>query len=113
MSESKPQNNFGPFLIMVFLFFIVGFLTTANSQFLGPLKNAFLKNSGSFQNTMATMITFSWFLAYPVFGGLGSWLVRNSGYKGTLIRGLWVMTGGVILTDASAWTTLLFLQPEH
>lgn len=108
MSESKPQNNFGPFLTMVFLFFIVGFLTTANSQFLGPLKNAFLKNSGSFQNTMATMITFSWFLAYPVFGGVGSWLVRNSGYKGTLIRGLWVMTGGVILTDASAWTTLLW-----
>lgn len=36
MSESKPQNNFGPFLTMVFLFFIVGFLTTANSQFLVP-----------------------------------------------------------------------------
>ena len=103
-AQTKQQNNIGPFLTMVFLFFIVGFLTTANTQFQGPLKNAFLKEAGSFQNTMATMITFSWFLAYPVFGGVGSWFIRNFGYKGTLIRGLWMMIGGVILMDASAWT---------
>ncbi len=107
-TDTKQQNNIGPFLTMVFLFFIVGFLTTANTQFQGPLKEAFLSEAGSFQNTMATMITFSWFLAYPIFGGVGSSFVRSSGYKGTLVRGLWLMIAGIILMDASAWVTQLW-----
>ena len=66
--ENKKTNYLGPFLSMVFLFLIVGFLTTANSQFQGPLKEAFLSNAGSLKNTFATLITFSWFLAYPICG---------------------------------------------
>lgn len=107
-TDKQQQNNIGPFLTMVFLFFIVGFLTTANTQFQGPLKNAFLREAGSFQNTMATMITFSWFLAYPIFGSVGARFVHRSGYKGTLIRGLGLMIGGIILMETSAWVTQLY-----
>lgn len=82
----------GPFLTMVFLFLIVGFLTTANTQFQGPLKETFLMKVGNLKNTFATLITFSWFLAYPICGSIGSSWISKYGYKGTLIRELWVIT---------------------
>ena len=61
MSNKQAQNvnYFGPFLTMVFLFFIVGFLTVVNQQFQNPLKQALLSNAGNIQNTLATLITFS------------------------------------------------------
>lgn len=109
MSKTEVQKNYiGPFLTMVFLFFIVGFLTTANTQFQGPLKAAFLSEAGTLKNTMATLITFSWFLAYPVFGNVGSRLVVSSGYKGTLVRGLAMMIGGIVLLALSSWVTTSF-----
>lgn len=109
MTEQNIQKSYlGPFLTMVFLFFIVGFLTTANTQFQGPLKAAFLSEAGSFKNTMATMITFSWFLAYPVFGNVGARLVNNTGYKGTLVRGLMLMIAGIIFLALSSWVTVHF-----
>lgn len=106
--ENKKTNYLGPFLSMVFLFLIVGFLTTANSQFQGPLKEAFLSNAGSLKNTFATLITFSWFLAYPICGSIGSAWVNKYGYKGTLIRGLILMTVGLLLFFASSEFTVLF-----
>lgn len=106
--ENKKTNYLGPFLSMVFLFLIVGFLTTANSQFQGPLKEAFLSNAGSLKNTFATLITFSWFLAYPICGPIGSAWVNKYGYKGTLIRGLVLMTVGLLLFFASSEFTVRF-----
>ena len=91
---NQKTNYMGPFLTMVFLFFIVGFLTTANTQFQGPLKEAFLSGAGGLKNTFATLITFSWFLAYPLAGPVGSRWVDRRGYKTTLIRGLAVMACG-------------------
>lgn len=44
--QEKQVNYMGPFITMVFLFFIVGFLTTANTQFQGPLKETFLAEVG-------------------------------------------------------------------
>lgn len=64
----KETNYLGPFLTMVFLFLLIGFLTTANTQFQGPLQETFLSQVGSMKNTLATLITFSWFLAYPIAG---------------------------------------------
>lgn len=81
--KTNGRNHLGPFITMVFLFFIVGFLTTANTQFQGPLKEAFLSKAGGLKNTIATLITFSWFLAYPIAGGIGSKWVAKHGYKGT------------------------------
>ena len=107
--DNIKTNYLGPFLTMVFLFLIVGFLTTANGQFQGPLKAAFLSDAGNMKNTLATLITFSWFLAYPACGGLGSRWIALYGYKGTLIRGLVVMIVGLLLFFLSAWLSVFFI----
>ena len=104
MSNTKSEENYlGPFITLVFLFFIVGFLTTANGQFQGPLKAAFLSGAGDLKNTFATLISFSWFLAYPLTGGIGSSWVSKFGYKGTLIRALLVMSIGLGIFFTSSW----------
>lgn len=105
MEQNKP-NYLGPFITLVFLFFVVGFLTTANTQFQAPLKETFLANAGRFQNTFATMITFSWFLAYPLAGPVGSRWVNRHGYKGTLLRSILVMLAGLLLFFSSSWYTV-------
>ncbi len=107
--KTIETNYIGPFLTMVFLFLIVGFLTTANGQFQGPLKAAFLSDAGNMKNTLATLITFSWFLAYPVCGSLGSKWIACYGYKGTLIRGLVVMIVGLLLFFLSAYFSAFFV----
>lgn len=79
MTQQEKQINYmGPFITMVFLFFIVGFLTTANTQFQGPLKETFLSEVGGLKNTFATLITFSWFLVWGIersgfFNGREKW----------------------------------------
>jgi FHS family L-fucose permease-like MFS transporter len=109
-----PQevNYLGPFITLVFLFFIVGFLTTANGQFQGPLKEAFLSGAGNLKNTFITLITFSWFLAYPLTGGIGSGWVTKFGYKGTLIRALLVMVGGLGIFFLSSLFTVKFPESK-
>lgn len=91
---------------MVFLFFIIGFLTTANTQFQAPLKDLFLANGGTMRNTLTTLITFSWFLAYPIFGILGSKLVDSRGYKATLLSGLAIMFLGLGCFWLSSWVSV-------
>lgn len=109
MTQQEKQINYvGPFITMVFLFLIVGFLTTANTQFQGPLRETFLANVGDLKNTFATLITFSWFLAYPLSGGIGSLWTTKHGYKGTLIRSLFIMIGGLGLFFLSSWFTVQF-----
>lgn len=108
MVHEKQVNYVGPFITLVFLFFVVGFLTTANGQFQGPLKAAFLQNAGDLKNTFATLITFSWFLAYPLTGGIGSSWVTKYGYKGTLVRGLFIMIVGLFTFFLSSWFTVQF-----
>lgn len=109
MTTQKQQTGYlGPFLTMVFLFFIVGFLTTVNNQFQVPLQKAFLDGVGALKNTFTTLITFSWFLAYPIFGGVGSRWTVNYGYKGTLLRSLVVMVAGLALFFLSSWITVQY-----
>ena len=73
---------------MVILFFFVGFLTCINQQFQGPIKKVFLDDPSleSIKFTLGTIIIFSWFLAYPLTGNVGSNWVSKFGYKGTMIR---------------------------
>lgn len=101
-------NYLSAFLTMVFLFFIVGFLTTVNTQFQAPLKEAFLGDIGAMQNTFATLITFSWFLAYPVCGSLGSRWINAAGYRSTLVKGLSMMAVGLLLFLLSAFGASAF-----
>ena len=92
----------GPFVVMVFLFLVIGFLTTANTQFQAPLQQVYLSQMGSLRNTSAALITFSWFLAYPLCGGIGARLIDRSGYKTALLAGLAIMCTGLLVFWASA-----------
>ncbi|HEY9543991.1 MFS transporter [Prevotella sp.] len=108
MNTNSPRHERSyllPFLSMVLLFFIVGFLTTANAQFQAPLRSAFLSQVGGMKNSLVTLITFSWFLAYPLTGPLGARWVDRHGYKSTLIRGLMVMAVGLGLFSLSSIVT--------
>ena len=95
MATQKQVNYKIPFITLVVLFFFVGFLTTVNGQFQGPLKNIFLSDAGELKNTFATLISFAWFLAYPLTGRTASTWITRYGYKKTLILGLLLLIGGL------------------
>lgn len=101
-------NYLTAFVTMVILFFVVGFLTTVNTQFQAPLRQTLLDGMGSLKNTFATLITFSWFLAYPVCGGLGSRWINRYGYRTTLVAGLIMMSIGLLIFFLSAWSTVIW-----
>lgn len=101
MNQEKQINYTGPFITMVFLFFIVGFLTVVNAQFQGPLQAALLSKAGDIDTTLATLITFAWFLSYPLTGGIAAKMVNKHGYKKTMINGLLVMIAGLCVFESS------------
>ena len=102
MNKSKHT---GPFLIMVGLMFIVGFLTVVNQQFQTPLQEALLSNAGALKNTLATLITFAFFMGYPALGSTASKWADTLGYKDTLVRGLLVLIVGLAIEALSAYVS--------
>lgn len=95
MGNQKKINYIGPFITMILLFFVVGFLTVVNQQFQSPLMEILLSKAPEIRNSLATLITFSFFLAYPLCGGMASRWIDNYGYKKSLIRALFVLIGGL------------------
>lgn len=108
VKNEKQVNYLAPFITLVILFFFVGFLTTANGQFQGPLKAVFLSQAGELKNTLATLISFVWFLAYPLTGGIGASWVTKYGYKRTLVQALIVLTAGLLIFWMSAAFTTAY-----
>lgn len=62
--SDKQKYSLGPFVVLTLIYFIVGFLTTVNGQFQGPMKVAFLSQTDELRNTLTTMISFFFFLGY-------------------------------------------------
>lgn len=104
--ETRPANKLGPFIVLIFIYFIVGFLTTVNGQLQAPLKTAFLTDAGMLRNTFVTLIPFFFFLAYLVNGTLGSRWIQRYGYKRTLLRALGIMVAGLVVFFFSSWFTV-------
>lgn len=100
---TKPQNKILPYIIVTFIYFIVGFLTTINEQLQAPLKFTFLAEAGSYKNTLTTSISFFFFLGYLLNGSLGSRWVNIHGYKNTVIRGMLFIIFGLTLYLCSSW----------
>ncbi len=101
---SKTEINYIiPFITMVILLSLVGFITVVNQQFQAPMQAAFLKEAGDLKNTLATVITFSFFLAYLVMGGVSAKSLVKNGYRGTLIRGLLILIGAFAVFELSAF----------
>ncbi|MFI3332731.1 MAG: MFS transporter [Rikenellaceae bacterium] len=95
MSQTK-KYGLGPFVILTFIYFIVGFLTTVNGQFQGPLKIAFLSNVTALRNTLVTLIPFFFFLGYLVNSSTGGRWINAKGYKVTLMRALVIMVSALV-----------------
>lgn len=101
--DTQKSNGLGPFLVLTFIYFIVGFLTTVNGQCQGPLKIAFLAHTDELRNTFTTLISFFFFLGYLLNSTLGGKWINNYGYKKTLIRALVVMVMGLLTYFLSSW----------
>ena len=101
--DTQKTNSLGPFMVLTFIYFIVGFLTTVNGQFQGPLKIAFLSHADELRNTLTTLISFFFFLGYLLNSSLGGKWINSCGYKKTLLRALIVMVTGLLIYSLSSW----------
>lgn len=101
--NTQKNYSLGPFVILTFIYFIVGFLTTVNGQFQSPLKVAFLSGADSLRNTLTTLISFFFFLGYLFNSSLGGKWINTVGYKKTLLRALSVMVAGLLTYALSSW----------
>ena len=95
MKQSITLKSAGPFLLLTFIYFIVGFLTTVNGQCQGPLQVAFLSKVAATKNFLATLISFAFFLGYLLNSARTGRLLNRIGYKNTLVRSMMVMVLGL------------------
>lgn len=102
MKPSITLKSAGPFLLLTFIYFIVGFLTTVNGQCQGPLKIAFLSEVTDTKNSLATLISFAFFLGYLLNSSKTGKMLDKIGYKQTLVRSMVVMVFGLAFYLASA-----------
>ena len=102
MKPSITLRSAGPFLLLTFIYFIVGFLTTVNGQCQGPLKIAFLSEVTDTKNSLATLISFAFFLGYLLNSSKTGRMLDKIGYKQTLVRSMVVMVFGLAFYLASA-----------
>ena len=100
---TQNKYSLGPFAVITFIYFIVGFLTTVNGQFQGPMKVAFLSQTEELRNTLTTMISFFFFLGYLLNSSLGGKWVNARGYKTTMLRALVIMVAGLVMYSLSSW----------
>lgn len=102
MKTKITLKSAGPFFLLTFIYFIVGFLTTVNGQCQGPLKVAFLSEVTATKNSLATLISFAFFLGYLLNSARTGRLLNKIGYKQTLVRSMMVMVAGLAFYFASA-----------
>jgi len=83
---TKTANYKVPFILMVILFFLFGFLTVLNGQLQGPMKALF-----DLTNAQSTILTGAFFIAFVVTGAPAGMMVDKMGYKKTLVAALLVV----------------------
>lgn len=106
--KTNSQSYLGPFITMVVLMSLVGLITSINQQFQAPMQAAYLRQAGDLENTLATLINFSFFLAYLVMGNTAAKTIDKVGYRGALIRGLIILLAGFSLFELSALQFTMF-----
>ena len=101
LSEKAP-THLRPFIFMVILMALIGFITSLNQQFQAPLKETFLAESGALKNAFATFITVSFFLSYLLMGPVSARYLQRCGYKNTLLKGIVVVAFSLVIFELSA-----------
>lgn len=103
MMADSTRYSLGPFILLTFIYFIVGFLTTINGQFQAPMQIAFLSHADKLRNTLTTLISFFFFLGYLLNSGIAGRWIDKKGYKVTIVRALGVMVTGLLTYSLAAW----------
>lgn len=98
---TEEKNYIGPFIFMVILMALIGFITGINQQFQEPLKNTFLAEAGSAKNTLSTLLIFAFFSAYFVMGPVVARFLNRVGYKRTLLRGILLVAVAMLVFELS------------
>ncbi len=93
----------GPYIILTFCFFIVGFMATVNDQSLGPLRTVLLEHAGRFKNTYAELISCCFFTGFTISALMSSKWINRYGYKTPLMRGLVLMVVALLTSTLSSW----------
>ena len=70
----EKTSVMAPFILMLFLYFIVGLFTVINQQFQVPLKSALLPHDGNMTNALVTLLNFSWFRKDSLPAGSTAWV---------------------------------------
>jgi len=97
----EKTSVMAPFILMLFLYFIVGLFTVINQQFQVPLKSALLPHDGNMTNALVTLLNFSWFLAYPFSEGFATRWVDRLGYRKTSVYSLLIFIVGLGFYEAA------------
>lgn len=101
--NTQRSNTLGPYLVLTFVFFIIGLMTTINGQCQGPMKIAFLEHAGELKNTLATLISFCFFTGFLINSVISGKWINRYGYKTPLLRGLIVMIVALLVYCISSW----------
>lgn len=96
------NSHLGAFITMVILMALIGFITSINQQFQAPLKDAFLQHAGSLTNTLSTLLTFAFFLAYLTMGPASARFLEKHGYKRCLTQGILIVILALVVFETSA-----------
>ncbi|MGM5630954.1 MFS transporter [Apibacter raozihei] len=110
MNDTKVSNTLGPYLVLTFVFFILGFMTTINGQCQGPLKILFLDQAGELKNTLTNLISFCFFSGFAISSLISSKWINRHGYKTPLLRGLVLMVIALLVTCLSSWVAENYSQ---
>lgn len=110
-ATSAQKSVLISFLLMLFLYFIVGLFTVINQQFQIPLKSAMLPHDGNITNALVTLLNFAWFLAYPFSEGFATRWVNRFGYRKTSVYALLIFTGGLLIYEIAV--LLHLYAPSH
>ncbi|MDY6148498.1 MAG: MFS transporter [Porphyromonas sp.] len=102
-SQERTRTDYlFPFVTMVVLMALIGFITSINQQFQAPIKAAFLQSAGHLNNALATLLNFAFFLAYLLMGPVSARYLDRNGYKKTIVFGLVLLAFGVAFFELSA-----------
>lgn len=102
------SSSLAPFIVMLFLYFIVGLFTVINQQFQVPLKSALLPHDGNMTNALVTLLNFAWFLAYPFSEGFATRWVNRFGFRKTSVYALLIFIAGLVIYEIAVLMHLHF-----
>ncbi len=101
------ENYTVPLLIIVSLYFMIGFITVMNDVLIPALKGLF--KFGPNETWKVMLIQFSFFIAYGLMSIPSGSIIQKIGYKNGLILSLLIMGLGLLLfVPASIWVSYVF-----